>query len=387
MGETRLETTARQPRNSGPSTTVASDHDGDLTTTPKPSQCSIRTLPPELIFAIISEIDTVNDLAHFVFTTRFIYQCFQERRETTLWSLLRVELAPVMAEAKFLLRCLNPDKHSENMLLGFCIMHRDSAGHLARMEKLRIPYFDCPETRDLSGREKEELFKFCWDEMNQLCRTSNTMTLLAALFMAAPNVRWPAGGTSGKTKAEEDLLSQMQSRSVLRACYMGRINRKISWAKLGINSIIWGYRFTDHGDWLKLADNRDNEPLRYSRCMRAVISTPPRGFLCDRLETDRFFAICMDRFASYLPWEVDGSHEPWGTPASQGQERAKFPRPNEGVPPTGPHERIPVHSRRPVCDALLPAFSWVERMLRRDDNVKRVDAALFRAVCGDDWVV
>lgn len=62
----------------------------------------LGTLPPELFDKIILELNTIRDLANFVFTARFAYHRFTTQRQIILFRVLQNELGPALPDARFL---------------------------------------------------------------------------------------------------------------------------------------------------------------------------------------------------------------------------------------------------------------------------------------------
>lgn len=132
--------------------------------------CYLSRLPPEIINGIFSDIDAVCTLAHFITTSRFIYQHFEVRKGAIILRVLQNELGPVLTDARFLhgLPCMDPGGMADRPLYWDTI-HNKGAIY-----------------RDMlsGGFDGRDAVLSC-EELTGLCRTLGIMNILTDTYMVA----------------------------------------------------------------------------------------------------------------------------------------------------------------------------------------------------------
>ncbi|KAJ8129668.1 hypothetical protein O1611_g3965 [Lasiodiplodia mahajangana] len=96
----------------------------------------LATLSPELVAAVLSNIDSIRDLSNFIRINRFIYAIFMDRKKLIMFRVLRNELQHLSVNDEFLDRFPLPD-------------HQDTFGRWrTRGQRVAYAYRLGPERRD-----------------------------------------------------------------------------------------------------------------------------------------------------------------------------------------------------------------------------------------------
>ncbi|KAH6843251.1 hypothetical protein B0I37DRAFT_215034 [Chaetomium sp. MPI-CAGE-AT-0009] len=166
-------------------------------------------LPCELFDKILFEINTIRDLAHFIATARFVYQRFRVQMRAVLFRVLRNELGPVLADARFL----------------FVFPYSDPTDQVRYIERLHV-MADVYHSM-LRGGETQDGIPFQGDalpdleELNGLCRTLHQINFIADMYVTARLAFFDLGG-GGVTPATAP-LSPLERRRLVRSFYRRQI--------------------------------------------------------------------------------------------------------------------------------------------------------------------
>lgn len=132
--------------------------------------CYLGSLAPEIIDNILSEVDSIRDLANFITTSPVIYRRFEVRKRPILSRVLQTELGPVLTDARFLNEFPYSDPGEEDEKPAYWDMiHTKGAEYRGMLA---------------AGPDADDIIPSL-EELTKLCRTLHTMTRLANTYLAA----------------------------------------------------------------------------------------------------------------------------------------------------------------------------------------------------------
>jgi hypothetical protein len=167
-------------------------------------------LPSELLDKILFEIDATRDLAHFIVTARFVYQRFRVRRRAVLFRVLRNELGPVLADARFLFVFPYSDP-------------TDQAQYSVWLHLMAHVYHgmlrDSKAEDDMPIIQGDALPHF--EELKAICRTVHDINFIADMYGTARLASFDLGG--GASTPATGPLSRTERRRIMRSFYRRQI--------------------------------------------------------------------------------------------------------------------------------------------------------------------
>jgi hypothetical protein len=167
-------------------------------------------LPSELFDKILSEINTIRDLARFIATARFVYQRFRAQRRAVLFRVLQIELGPVLADARFLFVFPYSDPTDQERYSEW--LHLMASVYTDLLRGSNNTEHGVP----LRGDALPPL-----EELKALCRTLHHINFIADMYATARLASFDLGGGAGTPAAAP--LSRTERRRILRSFYRRQI--------------------------------------------------------------------------------------------------------------------------------------------------------------------
>ena len=162
-------------------------------------------LPSELLDAVLFEVNSIRDLAHFIAAARFVYQRFRIQKRAVLYSVLQNELGTVLVDARFLSVFPYSDPADQPQYLDWLHLMADAYREMLRAGNMPIRGVDAPSLNELTA----------------LCRTLHHINLIADMYVTARLSSFHLGGGGGTPATAP--ISPLERRRFVRAFYRRQI--------------------------------------------------------------------------------------------------------------------------------------------------------------------